>query len=196
MFNQLFLYVICDKGWLMLSILLDWWTSSLNIHGQGQWVGKYKRHFKSLRNYLIKGRKTFCLYQRDESIVDAPPDHRSVCMLFCLTAITPRWSLTVQYCNIRQTDGSKIVRFDHMVACLRTISFVNTRLMYSVDMTLQFKMFHFEGWVGKSNISSESLYQCILYFCIFMKINRFTCRIIKRGQSCEFVITTRQSILE
>lgn len=116
MFYQLFLYVICDKGWLMLSILLDWWTFGLNIHGQGQWVGKYKRHFKSLRNYLIKGRKTFYLYQRDESIVGAPPDHRSVCMLFCLTAITPRWSPTVQYCNIRQTDGSKIVRFDHMVA--------------------------------------------------------------------------------
>lgn len=116
MFNQLFLYVICDKGWLMLSKLLDWWTFGLNIHGQGQWVGKYKRHFKSLRNYLIKGRKTFYLYQRDESIVGAPPDHRSVCMLFCLTAITPRWSPTVQYCNINQTDGSKIVRFDHMVA--------------------------------------------------------------------------------
>lgn len=130
MFNQPFLYVICDKGWLMLSILLDWWTFGLNIHGQGQWVGKYKRHFKSLRNYLIKGRKTFYLYQRDESIVGAPPDHRSVCMLFCLTAITPRWSPSVQYCNISQTDGSKNFSFwPYGGVVLQTISFENTRLM-------------------------------------------------------------------
>lgn len=39
-----------------------------------------KKVFKSLRNYLIKGRKTFYLHQRDESIVGAHA-RRSVCFV-------------------------------------------------------------------------------------------------------------------
>lgn len=95
----------------MLSILLDWWTFGLNIHGQGLWVGKYKRHFKSLRNYSIKGRKHFISIKEMNPLLVPLLIIGQCALLFCLTAITPRWSPTVQYCNISQTDGSKKFSF-------------------------------------------------------------------------------------